>query len=102
MEIDTLEYPRVKATAVSVRLWIYLCAFKNTNKDQVLGGYMAPVLSSKCLEFLHIVSGENGTDIFRLYSRPNPFRGVQICPYPGLDIQHPISYPYPNNQIAYL
>jgi hypothetical protein len=29
---DTLEYSRVRATAVSVRLWIYLCAFKNTNK----------------------------------------------------------------------
>jgi hypothetical protein len=29
---DTLEYSRVRATAVSVRLRIYLCAFKNTNK----------------------------------------------------------------------
>ena len=46
--------------------------------------------------------GENSTDIFRPYSRPNPFRGVQICPYPSTDIQHPIPYPYPNNQIAYL
>ena len=25
---DTLEYSRVKATAISMRLWIYLCAFK--------------------------------------------------------------------------
>ena len=49
-----------------------------------------------------ICRGENGTDIFRPYSRSNPFRGVQICPYPSPDIQHPISYPYPNNQIAYL
>ena len=42
--------------------------------------------------------GENSTDIF------NPFRGVQIYPYPSLDIQHSIPYPYsyPNNQIAYL
>jgi len=24
---------------------------------------------------------ENGTDIFRPYSRPNSFRGVNICPY---------------------
>jgi cis-zeatin O-glucosyltransferase len=39
---------------------------------------------------------ENGTDIFRPYSRPNPFRVVQICPYPSPDIQHPIPYPYPN------
>jgi hypothetical protein len=39
---------------------------------------------------------ENGTDIFRPYSRPNSFRRVQICPYPSLDIQHPIPYPYPN------
>jgi hypothetical protein len=39
---------------------------------------------------------ENGTDIFRPYSRSNPFRGVQICPYPSPDIQHPIPYPYPN------
>ena len=45
---------------------------------------------------------ENGTDIFRPYSKPNPFRGVEICPYPSSDIQHPISYPYPNTQIAYL
>jgi len=39
---------------------------------------------------------ENGTDIFRPYSRPNSFRGVQICPYPSPNIQHPIPYPYPN------
>ena len=32
---DTLEYSRVKATAVSVRLRIYLCAFKNTNIDHI-------------------------------------------------------------------
>ena len=43
---------------------------------------------------------ENGTDIFRSYSRPNPFRGVEICPYPSPDIQHPIPYPYPNTQLA--
>ena len=41
-------------------------------------------------------------DIFRPYSRPNPFRGVQICPYPSPDSQHPIPYPYPNTKIAYL
>ena len=29
---DTLEYSRVKAIALSMCLWIYLCAFKNTNK----------------------------------------------------------------------
>ena len=39
---------------------------------------------------------ENGTDIFRPYSRPNSFRGVQICPYPSPNIQHLIPYPYPN------
>ena len=39
---------------------------------------------------------ENGTDIFRPYSRPNSFRGVQICPYPSPNIQHPIPYPYSN------
>ena len=32
---------------------------------------------------------ENGTDIFRPYSKPNLFSGVEICPYP-------------NTQIAYL
>jgi len=32
MEIDTLEYSRVKATSVFVRLRIFLCALKNTNK----------------------------------------------------------------------
>jgi glycerate kinase len=31
MEIDTLEYSRVKATLVSVRLRIYLCALKIPN-----------------------------------------------------------------------
>jgi hypothetical protein len=29
---DTLEYSRVKAITVFVRLRIYLCAFKNINK----------------------------------------------------------------------
>jgi hypothetical protein len=29
---------------------------------------------------------ENGTDIFRRYSRPNSFRGVLIRPYPSPDI----------------
>ena len=52
--------------------------------------------------YVHAPRGENGTDIFRPYSGPNPFRGVQICSYPSLDIQHPIPYPYPNNQITYL
>ena len=60
----------------------------------------------KLLFFLIYISDmsrdENGTDIFRPYSKPNPFRGVEICPYPSLDIQHPIPYPYPNTQIAYL
>jgi hypothetical protein len=46
--------------------------------------------------------GENGTNIFRPYSRPNPFRGIQICPYPSPDIQYLIPYPYPNTQIVYL
>jgi hypothetical protein len=32
MEIDTLEYSQVKATAVSVRLRIYLFALTNINK----------------------------------------------------------------------
>ena len=29
---DTLEYSWVKSTTASVRLWIYLYVFKNTNK----------------------------------------------------------------------
>jgi hypothetical protein len=29
---------------------------------------------------------ENGTDIFRPHSRPNPFRGVLIRSYPSPDI----------------
>jgi hypothetical protein len=29
---------------------------------------------------------ENGTDIFRSYSRPNLFKGVLIRPYPSPDI----------------
>jgi hypothetical protein len=32
------------------------------------------------------VRDENGTDIFRPYSRPNSFRGVLIRPYPSPDI----------------
>ena len=45
---------------------------------------------------------KNGTDIFRPYSKPNSFRGVEICPYPSPDIQHLIPYSYPNTQIVYL
>jgi hypothetical protein len=29
---DTLKYSRVKATTVSMHLWIFLCALTNTNK----------------------------------------------------------------------
>jgi hypothetical protein len=32
------------------------------------------------------IRDENGTDIFRPYSGPNPFRGVLIRPYPSPDI----------------
>ena len=39
---------------------------------------------------------ENGMYIFRSYSRSNSFRKIQICSYPSLNIQHLISYPYPN------
>ena len=46
--------------------------------------------------------GENSTDIFRPYSRPNSFRAVQICLYPSPNIQYPIPYPYLNTQITYL
>jgi hypothetical protein len=59
------------------------------------------LLCSGCSPFARI-RGENGTDIFRTYSRPNLFKGVQICSYPSPDIQHPILYPYSNTQIAYL
>jgi len=53
---------------------------------------------SKMLKFPGLAGGrdENGTDIFRPYLRPNSFRGVQICPYPSPNIQHPIPYLYPN------
>jgi len=43
-----------------------------------------------------LYSDENGTDIFRSYSRSNSFRGVQICLYPSLNLRHPIPYPYSN------
>jgi hypothetical protein len=33
-----------------------------------------------------VARDENGTDIFRPYSRPNLFRGVLIRPYPSPDI----------------
>ena len=49
-----------------------------------------------------VTRNENGTDIFRPYSKPNPFRWVEICSYLSPDIQHLISYPYLNTQIAYL
>ena len=39
---DTLEYSRVKATAVSVRLRIYLCAFKNTNSPFIISKVTRP------------------------------------------------------------
>jgi hypothetical protein len=49
-----------------------------------------------------IIMGENGTDIFQLYSRPNLFKAVQIRPYPSPDIQYPKPHPYLNTQITYL
>ena len=55
-----------------------------------------------CYDRSTTIRDENGTDIFRPYLKPNLFRGVKICPYPSPDIQHPIPYPYPNTQIAYL
>jgi len=33
-KIDTLEYSRVKATSVSVHLWIFLFAFKISNSKK--------------------------------------------------------------------
>jgi hypothetical protein len=41
-----------------------------------------PLLPTQCAGF----RDENGTDIFRPYSRPNPFRGVLIRPYLSPDI----------------
>ena len=35
---------------------------------------------------LPLARDENGTNIFRPYSKPNPFRGVEICSYSNLDI----------------
>jgi hypothetical protein len=37
-------------------------------------------------ELIVVGRDENGTDIFRPYSRPNPFRGVLIRPYPSPNI----------------
>jgi len=48
-----------------------------------------------------LTRGANGTDIFRPYPSSNPFRGVQIHPYPSSDIQYLIPYLYTNTQIAY-
>jgi hypothetical protein len=40
------------------------------------------VSGKPCSHALAVITrGENGTDIFRPYLRPNSFRGVQICPY---------------------
>jgi hypothetical protein len=38
------------------------------------------------LQVTTLIRDENGTDIFWPYSRPNPFRGVQIYLYPSPDI----------------
>jgi hypothetical protein len=40
----------------------------------------------RCCDFYLKSRDENGMDIFRPYSRPNPFRGVLIPPYPSPDI----------------
>jgi hypothetical protein len=74
---------------VSYPSWFTLVELSKDVYDEVL---------ASCIT----IRGENGTDIFRPYSRLNSFRGVQICPYPSLDIEHPIPYPYSNTQIAYL
>ena len=36
--------------------------------------------------YLLICRDENGTDIFRSYSRSNSFREVEICPYPSPNV----------------
>ena len=38
------------------------------------------------LSILVTTRDENDTDIFRPYSKPNSFRGVEICPYLSPDI----------------
>ena len=44
---DTLEYSPMKATMVFVRLWIYLCTFKNTSK--LFGTVAGETISVKIL-----------------------------------------------------
>jgi hypothetical protein len=62
---DTLEYSRVKATAVSVRLWIYLCAFKNINRDP-LAEFASQILKVKLSRTLNSMAPVNYSLLFKL------------------------------------
>jgi hypothetical protein len=64
------------------RAWGYFGALVTLHKDLSVSEH--PGFYSTTVRA--IIRDENGTDIFRPYSRPNPFRGVLIRPYPSSDI----------------
>ena len=50
---------------------------------------VAPILNLLSKEWPSVtIRDENGTDIFRPYSKPNPFGGVESCPYPNIQIAY--------------
>jgi hypothetical protein len=103
--IGTTVVPSLLSRCLVVVLCVHGDAAWSTVVD--LWSWHAEDVESTCTMLLYcylslVTKSENSTDIFQPYSRSNSFRKVQICAYPSPDIQHPILYPYPNIQIAYL
>jgi hypothetical protein len=84
------------------KIWCNQLSFNEWDLICMLIGVFVTNSGWISLSQMMLIMGENGTDIFWLYSRPDLFRGVQICLWPSLGIQRPIRYLYPNAQIVYL
>jgi hypothetical protein len=71
---------------LNIALYIFFLMLQYLQADVALHifSYILQYLELKCFRLFG--RDENGTDIFRPYSRPNPFRGVLIRPYPSPDI----------------
>ena len=95
---DCRKMPAAAPQAQSI-VWPAICAAERHNPTTV---WLLGFTWGRRRSDLKTCTNENGTDIFRPYSKLNPFREVEICLYPSSNIQYPIPYPYSNTQIAYL
>jgi hypothetical protein len=62
------------------------CSIQKNNTVRLIKDWHTLFWSTLEQPWCVIIRDENGTDIFRPYSRPNPFRWALIRPYPSLDI----------------